>query len=197
MEDKKEKLLVAAKALFSEQGFKATNVSQITKAAGMATGTFYLYFTSKEQIFMEIFLDENVKLKKQTSKNFDINGDPLTTIQEHMAENIAGMQANPILREWFNKDVFQKIEQKYREENGLDRMDFIYDHYYQVIQTWQEQGRMRKDIPADMIMAIFTALIITDEHKEQIGFQFFPKIQDYLTEFIMRGLTDFSQQEEE
>lgn len=196
MEDKKEKLLAAAKELFSEQGFKATNVSQITRAAGMATGTFYLYFTSKEQIFMDIFLDENVNLKKELHKTFDVDGDPLTAIQQNMAANIAGMQANPILREWFNREVFQKIEQKYREENGLDRMDFAYDYFYNIIETWQEQGKMRKDIPADMIMAIFTSMIIVDEHKEQIGFQFFPKVQDYLAEFIMMGLTDFSKEEE-
>ena len=195
MEEKKEKLLAAAKELFSEQGFKATNVSQITKAAGMATGTFYLYFTSKEQIFMDIYLDENVKQKKELHKNFDMDGDPLSAIQKNMAANIAGMKANPILREWFNKDVFQKIEQKYREENGLDRMDFAYDHYYNIIRTWQEQGRMRKDIPADMIMAIFTSMIIMDEHKDQIGLQFFPEVQDYLAEFIMMGLTDFSKEE--
>lgn len=196
MEDKKEKLLAAAKELFSEQGFKATNVSQITKAAGMATGTFYLYFTSKEQIFMDIFLEENVKLKKVLHKNFDVNGDPLSAIQKTMADNISGMQANPILREWFNREVFQKIEEKYREENGLDRLDFAYDYFYKIIETWQEQGKMRKDIPADMIMAIFTAMIVIDEKKDQIGFHFFPKIQDYLADFIMMGLTDFSKENE-
>jgi AcrR family transcriptional regulator len=195
MEDKKEKLLAAAKELFSKQGFKATNVSQITKAAGIATGTFYLYFTSKEQIFMDIFLEENVKQKKELHKSFDVDGDPLTAIQNNMAANIAAMQANPILREWFNHEVFKKIEDKYREENGLDRMDFAYDYFYKIIETWQEQGKMRKDIPADMIMAIFTAMIVIDEKKDQIGFQFFPKIQDYLAEFIMMGLTDFSKEE--
>ena len=145
---------------------------------------------------MEIYLDENVKLKKELHKNFDVDGDPLTAILNNMAANIAGMQANPILREWFNREVFHKIEEKYREENGLDRMDFAYDYFHNIIETWQEQGKMRKDIPADMIMAIFTSIIIIDEHKDQIGFQFFPKIQDYLAEFIMMGLTDFSKENE-
>ena len=47
---------------------------------------------------------------------------------------------------------------------------------------------MRDDIDSELIMAIFTALIVIDTHKEEIGLQYFPQILDYLTEFTMRGL---------
>ncbi|MBI9050760.1 MAG: TetR/AcrR family transcriptional regulator [Anaerolineaceae bacterium] len=197
MADKKELLLKSAKELFSEQGFKATNVAEITRSAGIATGTYYLYFTSKEQLFMEIFLAENDNLKKEILKDFDANSDPLTAIQHLMEKNINGMTGNPILKEWYNREVFQKIEQKYCEENGLDRMDFMYEHFYKIIETWQAQGKMRPDIPADMIMAVFTAIIVIDERKDEIGLQFFPKIQDHLVDFVMKGLTDFAQQTQE
>ncbi len=40
MTDKKAEILRCGKILFTEQGFKKTNVSQITEMAGMATGTF-------------------------------------------------------------------------------------------------------------------------------------------------------------
>ncbi|WP_242832622.1 TetR/AcrR family transcriptional regulator [Clostridium saccharoperbutylacetonicum] len=39
-------------------------MSDITKKAGIGVGTFYNYYSSKEKLFMEIFLEENVKLKK-------------------------------------------------------------------------------------------------------------------------------------
>ncbi|MBW3664267.1 MAG: TetR/AcrR family transcriptional regulator, partial [Actinobacteria bacterium] len=43
-------LLYAAERLFTRQGVAATTVSDITGAAGVAKGTFYLYFDSKEQL---------------------------------------------------------------------------------------------------------------------------------------------------
>ena len=49
MQDKKAEIYKSAKELFSSKGFKDTNVSDITKQAGMAVGTFYNYYSSKEK----------------------------------------------------------------------------------------------------------------------------------------------------
>jgi hypothetical protein len=51
---------------------------------------------------------------------------------------------------------------------------------------------MTKDIDSEFIMAIFAALINIDTHKEEIGIQYFPHILDCLTEFVVKGLTDYS-----
>ncbi|HET6564256.1 MAG TPA: TetR/AcrR family transcriptional regulator [Xanthomonadales bacterium] len=47
----REKLLAAAEAEFGERGFHAVAISDITRKAGVALGTFYVYFESKEEIF--------------------------------------------------------------------------------------------------------------------------------------------------
>lgn len=49
-QDRGVQLLDASEALFARQGVAATTVSDITEAAGVAKGTFYLYFDSKEQL---------------------------------------------------------------------------------------------------------------------------------------------------
>ncbi len=174
--------------MFSANGFKDTNVSDITKMAGIAAGTFYLYYPSKDKLFMNLFLEENVKLKRSILEAVDPNGDPFSVIQELMRRNMEGMAANPILKEWYNKDVFAKIEEKYREENGLEHVDFMYQSYIEIVKKWQAEGKLRADIDSEMIMAIFTSIITIDTHKDEIGLQYFPKIQEYLMEFIMNGL---------
>ena len=187
MADKKQEIFKYGKELFSTKGYKDTNVSGITKAAGMATGTFYLYYTSKDSLFMDIYLDENRKLKKRIMKGIDLKGDPLEVIKEMMFLNYKGMKKNPILREWYNRDTFAPIERKYREENGIEHVEFMYDIFIGAIQEWQKEGKMRNDIDCEMIMAIFAALTNIDTHKEEIGLQYFPKLMDYVAEFIMKG----------
>ncbi|CAG7650727.1 hypothetical protein PAESOLCIP111_06161 [Paenibacillus solanacearum] len=50
-EEKKESIIASALKLFAEKGYHNTKVSDIVKDAGMAQGTFYLYFKSKEDLF--------------------------------------------------------------------------------------------------------------------------------------------------
>lgn len=189
MEDKKTHILNCGKALFSSKGFKDTNVSDITEMAGIGVGTFYNYYSSKDKLFMEIYLEENAKLKKSIMESVDPDADPLKLIKEFMSLNLSGMSLNPILKEWYNRDVFSKIEQQYREENGNNAVDFLYGSTTELIKKWQAEGKMRVDIDGDLIMAIFATLINIDTHKEEIGIQYFPHILDYITEFVLKGLT--------
>ncbi len=189
MEDKRAELLRCGKELFSEKGFKDTNVAGITKLAGVSVGTFYNYYPSKEKLFMEIFLEENVKLKQAMMAAVNPEEEPVMLVKQMLAMNTEGMKANPILCQWYNRDVFKKIERLYREENGLAAMDFLYGDTVELVEKWQAEGKMRSDIGSGMIMAIFAAIIHMDTHKEEIGLQYFPQIQDLITEFVMKGLT--------
>lgn len=188
--DKKAEILRCGKELFRTRGFKDTNVADIMKMANLGTGTFYNYFSSKDKLFMDIFIEENVKLKKSIMESVDLEGEPLDVMMKLIYLNNQGMSTNPILREWYNRDVFNKIEKVYREEKGVQNVDFLYDCFIEVIRRWQNNGKLRKDIDAEMIMGIFAALINADTHKEEIGLQYFPDIMEYLGVFIMKGLME-------
>ena len=51
----RNKILVAAKDRFAEQGFHGTNAKEIAATAGVSVGSFYSYFKDKKALFMEIF----------------------------------------------------------------------------------------------------------------------------------------------
>ena len=53
-QETKRKLISTALELLKEKGFDAINVEDITKKAGVAKGTFYIYFKHKEDIVLEI-----------------------------------------------------------------------------------------------------------------------------------------------
>ena len=190
--DKKAEILKCGRELFRTKGYKDTNVAEITKMAGIATGTFYNYYPSKDKLFIEIYNEVNVKLKKSIMESIDLEADPINVMKEMMFLNLQGMNSNPILREWYNRDVFNKIEKSFREENGFDYVDFLYDNFIEIVKKWQIEGKMRNDINAGMIMAIFNALITVDTHKEEVGLQYFPHVLEYMAEFTMNGLMDCS-----
>ncbi len=190
MEDKRVELYRCAKELFSQNGFKDTNVADITKMARVSVGTFYNYFPSKDKLFMEIYIEENREMTKGLLESVDLSQEPMALIKHLLALNMERTLSNPILCQWYNRDVFGKIEKLYREENGLDSADFMYQAFYVLVQKWQAEGKMRSDINAEMIMAIFGAIIKIGFYKEEIGLKYFPQLQDYLTDFVLTGLTD-------
>ena len=51
---RRQQLLVAATTVFAKRGYRAAGVSDIVSAAGVARGTFYLYFEGKAQVFLAI-----------------------------------------------------------------------------------------------------------------------------------------------
>ena len=55
--DKRDRILRAAIKVFAKNGFYATRVSEIAKAAGVADGTIYLYFKNKDDVLITIFED--------------------------------------------------------------------------------------------------------------------------------------------
>ena len=59
---KREAILTAARAVFARQGYANTVVEDIADLAGIGKGTLYLYFASKEQIYLAALLEDAEQL---------------------------------------------------------------------------------------------------------------------------------------
>jgi TetR/AcrR family transcriptional regulator, fatty acid metabolism regulator protein len=53
--DKRQRILAAAERIFARHGFFAARVSEVAKEAGVADGTIYLYFKSKDDLLISVF----------------------------------------------------------------------------------------------------------------------------------------------
>jgi AcrR family transcriptional regulator len=60
----RQRLLEAAEEIFAEHGYHDASVVKITEAAGVGQGTFYLYFSSKQEIFDELVRDLNRRVRR-------------------------------------------------------------------------------------------------------------------------------------
>ncbi|MDT3681018.1 MAG: TetR/AcrR family transcriptional regulator [Truepera sp.] len=64
----RRKLLDAAEIEFGENGYVATSVSSITRRAGVAQGTFYLYFPGKADVLRELVQHMGRQLRRALSE---------------------------------------------------------------------------------------------------------------------------------
>ena len=62
------RLLEAAENVFAQVGYHDASIVKITEAAGVAMGTFYLYFRGKKEIFDELLLDLNRRVRHAMSE---------------------------------------------------------------------------------------------------------------------------------
>ena len=60
----RRRVLEAAEAVFAELGYHDASIVKITEAAGVGQGTFYLYFASKKDVFDELVVDLNHRVRQ-------------------------------------------------------------------------------------------------------------------------------------
>ena len=61
MNKTKRKIFEASMKLFAKKGYEATSIEEITATVGVAKGTLYYHFSSKEEIF-DFLIAEGIKL---------------------------------------------------------------------------------------------------------------------------------------
>jgi TetR/AcrR family transcriptional regulator, cholesterol catabolism regulator len=79
----KDKIIETSILLFEKRGFSSTSIQHITNALDVTKGTFYYYFTSKEQLLMEIheeYITDLLDRQQQAIKNATTNREKLAAI---------------------------------------------------------------------------------------------------------------------
>jgi AcrR family transcriptional regulator len=78
----RERLMGAAIAEFKRSGLTAADVGSIVAAAGVAHGTFFFHFPTKEHVLLELEHREEERIAKQLSRYVDSKRDLASTLQE-------------------------------------------------------------------------------------------------------------------
>ncbi|MHB1346020.1 MAG: TetR/AcrR family transcriptional regulator [Candidatus Humimicrobiaceae bacterium] len=186
---KKENIMDSGRKLFSLKGFRYTKVSEIAEMAGISTGNFYNYYSSKKNFFLEIYTRESEDFRKSLAMSFDPGDKSVNSITKYLVHRISAMNSNLILKEGYNRDLFKKIEPcfygPYSPENINKSVCSSKASYGEKSKS---QKKIRGCLNEGMINAIFISILYINIHKREIGTGYFPQILQYITEFIMNGL---------
>ena len=113
-------IIAASMGEFAEFGFERARLDRIAKAAGIAKGTIYLYFESKEVLFEEVV--KTYVLSVMEAADADISGVDGTTeelVQKLLAriyDHMVGSNAETIIRILLTEgDRFPELVQRYHD----------------------------------------------------------------------------------
>lgn len=123
-QDKKQRLKSAAYVIFSRKGYKATGISEIAKQAGMAVGSFYNYYDSKEAIFLDVYIDENNRVRQAMRDDIDWQGDAVELVGQIFSQSRNLVSSSKILAEWYNPAISDELHSYYSSEKGKDANPF-------------------------------------------------------------------------
>lgn len=117
---RREQILKAARKVLDEKGYESTTVSDIVKEAGVAQGTFYLYFPSKKDVVIELGQQVMQELVRRLMAAYDAN----MSFEEHLMMLVRnGFQVaseNPDLCKLLHvgaESVGKEIKERMRVEN--------------------------------------------------------------------------------
>lgn len=124
MDEKKIVLDDAAYEVFIEKGYKETNIAEISKRAKISVGSFYKYYDSKEEIFLQVYIQENERVRHKVMQGVDWNAEPLQVMEELFEQLMLNMLDNKILLEWDNPKISDKLHGYYISEDGKNNNSF-------------------------------------------------------------------------
>ncbi len=93
--DKRHLIINAALKLFVENGFHGTATGKIAQEAGVATGTLFQYFKTKDELVIALYIDIKDELAEYISKNTADNADIKETIKTQVLSSLYWALDNP------------------------------------------------------------------------------------------------------
>ena len=188
----REQLLETGADLFARYGLKKTTIADLTDPVGIANGTFYQFFDSKERLYFDVVEREgHAAAEELVANSFEAEDDPELALRRFMTLLAEMMENNPLFMQLVAGDVLENvmraIDDLSEEEMESLRME-SYAYILPYIETWQEEGRIREGDPFAIGGILGTVEYLTI-YREQIGEEYYPIMRDMLIETIAAGLT--------
>lgn len=170
------KLLQAARVVMGQKGIVGTAINEITEEAGVAFGSFYNYFSSKEEIARAVFVEDMLSIADMLDRIRPADADIAVIVGLNIQQTMHHTLADPIWG-WFFVHAASSVSDLVETMGGRLARD---------IRIGVDAGRFRcADILATMDCIIGGALHVL---RQVLEGRRAPETVDRFTEFALRGL---------
>lgn len=153
--ERRAEIVAVARKLFMERGVAATPVSAIVKEAGIAQGTFYWYFASKDEALQAVGEDmakQIVSVIEQVAADPKLNAmQKFRKVDRTFMEMIKGY--SPDLVGYFREN----IDRRFRENMEREVLKVMKPLYAQIIRQGLDEGLFHCDSPDETAAIVVRA----------------------------------------
>lgn len=155
--DKRNLITEAAIEVFADKGFHQARVSDIAKRAGVADGTIYLYFKSKEDLLLSIFEQKMDELLVGLTAALAVSADPIDRVRRFARFHFGQVQDHRRAAEVLQVEL--RLSNKFLKEYRPEKLWSYLGMFAQIVREGQAVGVFRADVdPFVGMWAFFGAL---------------------------------------
>jgi AcrR family transcriptional regulator len=154
-EDKRNAILDAATRLFAERGLTAAPTSEISKQAGIAEGTLFTYFKTKDDLINALYREIKLELANAMMSDFPRKKNVRTRLRHVWDRYVKWGIANPKQRKVLAQlQVSEVLTKESRDAGGAPFVEFQI-----MIRNAIEQRVFRNDVPVELISKSLAAMV--------------------------------------
>jgi AcrR family transcriptional regulator len=154
-EDKRNAILDGATRLFAERGLTAAPTSEISKQAGVAEGTLFTYFKTKDDLINALYREIKLELADAMMSDFPRKKNVRTRLRHVWDRYVDWGVANPKQRKVLAQ--LQVSEALTKESKNAGGAPFV--EFQTMIRDAIEGHVFRNDLPVELISKSLAALV--------------------------------------
>ena len=143
--DKPQQIVEAAIRVFARNGYYNSRVSDIAREAGIASGTIYLYFKTKEDILVTLFRDKMAAFVTQLRREIAGEPDPVAKIRRLVGVHFSVLEQSPALAEVVQVELRQG--HKFFRGASAHEVSAYFELIGSILKEGVAAGRFRADLP--------------------------------------------------
>jgi len=143
--DKPQQIVEAAIRVFARNGYYNSRVSDIAREAGIASGTIYLYFKTKEEILVTLFREKMAEFVAYLRREIADVPDPEQRLRRLVHLHFAVLEQNPALAEVVQVELRQG--HKFFRGASAHEVSAYFDLIGSILEEGVAAGRFAADLP--------------------------------------------------
>jgi TetR/AcrR family fatty acid metabolism transcriptional regulator len=143
--DKPQAIIDAAIRVFARNGYYNSRVSDIAREAGIASGTIYLYFRTKDEILVTLFRERMAGWVAQVRREVASEPDAVAKIRRLVALHFQVLEGNPELAEVVQVELRQG--QKFFRGASAHEVSAYFEIISSILEEGVASGHVRRDVP--------------------------------------------------
>jgi len=183
----REKLIVSGKSCFQRYGIRKTNVAELARAAGIAKGTFYHFFESKEDLCLAIFDREEDHMAKDLEAILARSADPARTIADLIAFSLDFVRGDSLLVRLRESGEYELLARGVSPVKLAAHLSHDVGTAEKVIAALRAKGA-RIALSAEVLAGVLRAIIVLALQEKVIGETVYPHVMSLYSSWITSGL---------